>query len=58
MPDLKELLRMVREMRELQKYYFRTRDKEVLQQSKDAEKRIDHWIAIYDLEAKKQKGAS
>ena len=35
---------MVFEMRNLQKAYFRTRDKDILQQSKEAERKVDAYI--------------
>ena len=39
-----EFILMVQKMRELQKTYFKTRDKDVLQQSKDMEKKVDTCI--------------
>lgn len=49
---MKELIQAVKLMRELQKKYFRTRDREVLSQSKEAEKRVDAIIT----ELTKEKG--
>jgi hypothetical protein len=42
--ELVWLVAHVKHMRRLQKQYFRTRDQSVLNESKDAEKHIDHWI--------------
>lgn len=45
----KELIEAVREMRDLQKQFFRdTRDKEVLSRAKAAEKRVDGLLAETD----------
>lgn len=40
-----EFVLMVQEMRSLQKTYFKTRDKVVLLQSKDAERKVDSCIS-------------
>ena len=39
-----EFVKLVYEMRKAQKEYFRTRSKEVLQQSKQLEKRVDEYL--------------
>ena len=39
-----EFVFMVQKMRSLQKTYFKTRDKDVLLQSKDAERKVDSCI--------------
>ena len=39
-----EFVLMVQKMRELQKTYFKTRDKDVLRQSKDIERKVDTCI--------------
>ena len=38
------LIDLVREMRSLQRQYFRKRSYELLVQCKEAEKRVDEWI--------------
>ena len=43
-----EFVKLVYEMRKAQKEYFRTRSKEVLQQSKQLERRVDTLLAEYD----------
>ena len=40
-----EFVLMVQKMRSLQKTYFKTRDKNVLLQSKDAERKVDSCIS-------------
>lgn len=49
---MNEFIELVRQMREAQKEYFRTRDKQVLQRSKALEKRVDAFIAEYDNKPK------
>ena len=41
---MNEFEKLVYEMRSAQKGYFRTRNKEVLQQSKQLEKRVDEYL--------------
>jgi transcription termination factor NusB len=41
---MNEFEKMVLEMRELQKEYFRTRDRGVLEKSKQAERKIDEYL--------------
>lgn len=43
----KEIITAVKLMREAQKEYFRTRDKQALQKSKALEKRVDNMIDEY-----------
>lgn len=45
---MKQLLPAVKAMRKAQKEYFRTRDRQVLLQSKALEKQVDELIAEYD----------
>ena len=45
---MNEFIELVRQMREAQKEYFRTRDRQVLQRSKALEKRVDALIAEYN----------
>lgn len=40
-----DFVMLVKKMRDCQKEYFRTRDKEVLQESKNLEKKVDSCIA-------------
>lgn len=42
-----QIITTVKAMREAQKEYFRTRDKQALQKSKDWEKRVDNMIDEY-----------
>lgn len=49
---MKQLLPAVKAMREAQKEYFRTRDRQVLLQSKALEKQVDELIAKYDNQQK------
>lgn len=49
---MNEFIELVRQMREAQKEYFRTRDRQVLQRSKALEKRVDALIAEYDNKPK------
>lgn len=49
---MKQLLPAVKAMREAQKEYFRTRDRQVLQRSKALEKRVDALIEEYDNKPK------
>lgn len=41
---MNEFVKLVYEMRKAQKEYFRTRSKEVLQQSKQLERRVDEYL--------------
>lgn len=45
---MKDFITTVKDMREAQKEYFRTRDRQVLQRSKALEKRVDALIAEYN----------
>ena len=45
---MNEFIELVRQMREAQKEYFHTRDRQVLQRSKALEKRVDALIAEYN----------
>ena len=49
---MKDFITTVKDMREAQKEYFRTRDRQVLQRSKALEKRVDAFIAEYDNKPK------
>lgn len=49
---MKQLLPAVKAMREAQKEYFRTRDRQVLQRSKALEKRVDDLLAEYNNQQK------
>ena len=42
---MNEFIELVREMRNAQKEYFRTRDKNVLQKSKELERKVDAFLA-------------
>lgn len=42
------LLKATREMRKLQKEYFKTRDRGILQQSKDKEREVDNLIRVQE----------
>lgn len=42
---MKEFVELVREMRNAQKEYFKTRDKNVLQRSKELERKVDSFLA-------------
>ena len=42
---MKEFIELVREMRNAQKEYFKTRDKNVLQRSKELEREVDSFLA-------------
>lgn len=42
---MNEFIALVREMREAQIEYFKTRDKNVLQRSKEPERRVDAYIS-------------
>ena len=42
---MNEFIELVRQMREAQKEYFRTRDKNVLQRSKELERKVDTYIS-------------
>lgn len=43
-----QIISAVRDMREAQKEYFRTRDVNILRRSKALEKRVDALLAEYD----------
>lgn len=45
---MRDFITTVKAMREAQKEYFRTRDRQVLQRSKALEKRVDALIAEYN----------
>ena len=45
---MEDLVKLVKEMREAQKEYFRTRDKSMLQRSKELEKAVDKYISEYN----------
>jgi hypothetical protein len=45
--DFKEFLELVKKMRDKQKEYFRTRNKEVLAEAKRLEKEVDEQILRY-----------
>lgn len=49
---MKDFITTVKAMREAQKEYFRTRDRQVLQRSKALEKCVDTLIAEYDNKPK------
>mgnify|MGYP003309933269 CR=1 FL=1 len=42
---MKEFTELVRKMRNAQKEYFKTRDKNVLQRSKELERKVDYFLA-------------
>ena len=42
---MNEFTELVRDMRNAQKEYFKTRDKNVLQRSKELERRVDTYIS-------------
>lgn len=41
---MNEFIELVREMRNAQKEYFKTRDKNVLQRSKELERKVDSFL--------------
>lgn len=43
--SMKGFIELVREMRNAQKEYFKTRDKNVLQRSKELERKVDSFLA-------------
>jgi hypothetical protein len=45
---MEEFVNAVKEMRRLQRQYFSTRNKNVLQRSKDAEREVDKMIQNYN----------
>jgi hypothetical protein len=47
-PELSEFVRLVKLMRAAQRSYFQTRNRNVLQESKDAERRVDLWLKERD----------
>lgn len=48
LPDPDQFLNMVSKMRRLQKEYFKTRNKTVLQESINAEREVDEAIGIFE----------
>ena len=42
---MKEFIELVREMRNAQEEYFKTRDKNVLQRSKELERKVDSFLS-------------
>ena len=46
--EFEEFVRLVDEMRQTQKLYFRTRDANVLNKSRELEKKVDAAIRKYD----------
>lgn len=49
---MKDFITTVKAMREAQKEYFRTRDRQILLKSKTLEKRVDDYIAQYNNQQK------
>lgn len=45
--DVYEFIRLVDELRQRQRLYFKTRSPQVLEESKRAERRVDDWIRDY-----------
>lgn len=41
---MEDFIELVRQMRNAQKEYFKTRDKSILQQSKELERKVDAYI--------------
>ena len=56
--DLHTFVNLVRNMRNSQKEYFKTRDWNVLHDSKENEKLVDKAIAQYDEEQAKKNGTA
>ena len=56
--DLHTFVNLVRTMRNSQKEYFKTRDWNVLHDSKENEKLVDKAIEKYDEEFAKEKGTT
>ena len=48
MKELLQLVQLVRAMRASQKEYFRTRDKNILLQSKELERQVDKMLSSFD----------
>lgn len=48
MKDLQKLAQLVKDMRASQKEYFRTRDKNILLQSKELERQVDNLLSLDD----------
>lgn len=48
MKDLQKLAQLVKDMRASQKEYFRTRDKNILLQSKELERQVDNLLSADD----------
>lgn len=49
---MKDFITTVKAMREAQKEYFRTRDRQILLKSKTLEKRVDDFITQYNNQQK------
>lgn len=45
--NYEDFIKLVAKMRAAQREYFRTRDRGVLQQSKDLERQVDQWVGIH-----------
>jgi hypothetical protein len=52
---MKEFIQLVAKMREMQKKFFKTRQKEYMTESKKLEKEVDAWLSAnsYDFEKDK-----
>ena len=48
MKEILQLVQLVRAMRANQKEYFRTRDKNILLQSKELERQVDKTLSSFD----------
>lgn len=48
MKDLQKFAQLVKDMRASQKEYFRTRDKNILLQSKELERLVDKTLSSFD----------
>ena len=48
MKEILQLVKLVRAMRASQKEYFRTRDKNILLQSKELERQVDKTLSSFD----------
>ena len=48
MKEILQFIQLVRAMRASQKEYFRTRDKNILVQSKDLERQVDKTLSFFD----------
>ena len=49
MKDLQKLAQLVKDMRASQKEYFKTRDKNILLQSKELERQVDNLLSADDV---------